>query len=418
MAELPISVFGVDHHRTPVQVRERMAVAHDAVDEALALLARQPGCSEVVCLSTCNRVEFYFGGSPDRTRVAQVIAERQGIPADLLQSHGYWHAGGDCVRHLFRVAASLESAVVGEYQIVQQIKTAYERAHLSRHTSQLLNPLFQRALWVAKEVRNQTAIGKHKLSMASVAVDLAKHIHGDLSTARLLIIGAGEIAELAVKYLVGAGVRVISICNRSEERAIGLAGAHQSQAIAWSQLQQALGEHDIVISSTSAPNLVVMQADVRAAMKRRRNPLMLIDLAVPRDIDDTVRLMENVYLYNIDSLEAVVSANRALRNEEIEPAVALVNSLATSYAASQANEGSLLADVAEFFQDIIAAEEVRLAGKLGMSDSKELRYGLERVGNKLQHQLLRFLRDHPGDHAVEATIREMLGLSRDDSKTG
>lgn len=414
MAELPISVFGVDHHRTPVQLRERMASA----SEAMELVSQQPGCNEVVCLSTCNRVEFYLGGSPDRARVTQVFAERQGLPADVLQSHSYWHSGEACARHLFRVVASLESSIIGEYQIVQQVKMAYESARQAGKTGSLLNPLFQRALWVGKEVRNQTAIGKHKLSVASVAVDLAKHIYGDLGAARLLVVGAGEIAELTVKYLVGAGARDLSICNRTQERALEIAGAHSSTAIPWEQLPRALGEHDIIISSTSAPNLVVTQADVRQAMKRRRTPLMLIDLAVPRDIDDTVAQIEDVYLYNIDHLESVVSANRQQRNEEIEPAVALVDSLAASYVSAQANQGSLLAEVAEFFSDVIAAEEVRLAGKLGLTDRAELRHGLERVGNKLQHQLLRFLREHPGDETVESTIRGILGIKGDDSKVG
>jgi glutamyl-tRNA reductase len=409
MADLPLSLIGLDHHRTPVMLRERFAVGDPR--ELLTALAEQPGCDEVVCLSTCNRFECYIGGTPDRAHLTNLIAERQGVPAELLAQHSYWHSGADCVRHLFRVAASLESLVIGEYQIVQQIKSAYEYSRSANRTGPLLNPLFQRALSVAKDVRSQTDIGKHKLSIASVAVDLARHIHGDLANARLLVIGAGEIAELATKYLVTAGVRELSICNRSQERALELAGTHEASVIPWSDLVHAIGRNDIVVSSTSAPHVVVMEADIRQAMRGRRTPLMLIDLAVPRDIDDKARTLEDVYLYNIDHLESVVAANRQLRGEEVGAASALVDAQAKAYRPAAGEDlAALLGDVAEYFRDVVAAEEARLAQKLGVAGNIELRYGLERVGNKLQHHILRYLREHGSDPNVAATVRAMLGL--------
>jgi len=414
MPDLPIAVVGIDHHRTPIEVRERLAIPTERVEALLGELCRLPGCDEAVALSTCNRAEWYIGGAPDHERFISWLAERQGLPGEVIARHSYVLRGRDCVRHLFRVAASLESLVVGEYQIVHQMKSAYETAQRGRSTGPLLNPLFQRALAVAKEVRNSTAIGKHKLSIASVAVDLARHIHGDLATARLLVVGAGEIAELAVRYLIGGGVRTLSVINRSRERAQALATEHpQAAVLDWEQLGVALATHDIVVCSTAAPQAVITATTVRAALRGRRAPLMLIDLAVPRDVDDQVAKLDDVYLYNIDHLEQVVAANRSLRSEEVDAAAALVDAQVAAYAAESDHARSdLLAQVAAYFADVVAAEETRLAGKLAVKDKdrEQLRYGLERVGNKLQHQLLRFLRAHTGDVAAEAAVREILGL--------
>ena len=409
--DLPLAILGVDHHRTPVEIRERLAVPAEALTKMLAGLSTLPGAREAVAVSTCNRLECYLAGDPDRQQVVSMLAEFHGVDAAVLDQHVYWKCGRQCVRHLFRVVAGLESLVIGEHQIINQVKGAYELALNGRFTSSTLNPLFQRALAVAKEVRNQTAIGKHKLSVASVAVDLARHIYGELAKARLLVVGAGEIAELAMKYLVSAGVRDLSVINRSEERALALASEYKAEALPWSMLADALSAHDIIVTSTAAPHAVITEAEVRAAMRRRRRPLMLIDLAVPRDVEGSVGALADVYLYNIDHLEAVVAANRNLRAEEVDAADALVDSLVDGYVTGlRQDKGALLAQVARYFQDVIAAEEARLKGKLGLSDSSELRYGLERVGNKLQHQLLRVLREHPDDLEVERVVREMLGL--------
>ena len=319
-AELPLVILGVDHHRTPVAVRERLAVPETALRGLLSTLSTLPGASEAVVLSTCNRLECYLAGSPDHAQVLRALAEHQGIDAAVVEANAYWLRGGAGVRHLFRVVSGLESLVIGEYQIVHQVKQAYDAAHNGRFTSGVLNPLFQRALGVGKEVRNQTAIGKHKLSVASVAVDLAKHIYGELDHARLLIVGAGEIAELAVKYLVAAGVREMSIVNRSEDRAQALAtelrsGDFRADVLPWSMLGDALTQHDIVVASTAAPHAVINVDEVKQAMRKRRQPLMLIDLAVPRDVEPAVAQIADVYLYNIDHLESVVAANHQLRVE-------------------------------------------------------------------------------------------------------
>ncbi len=413
---LPFVVFGIDHHRTPVELREKLAVPTEGITKLLALLATTPGANEAVVLSTCNRLECYLAGTPDRQQVLNRLAEHQGVDAAMLESHAFWHPGMEGVRHLFRVVSGLESLVLGEYQIVHQVKTGYDLAHQGKFTGAVLNPLFQRALGVAKEVRNNTAIGKYKLSVASVAVDLAKHIHGEVNRARLLVVGAGEIAELAVRYLLTAGVRELTIINRSEERAHSLAEEFRSvdfvpQVMPWSMLGDALAQHDIVVTSTAAPHAVITTAEVKQAMRRRRQPLMFMDLAVPRDVEPSVGELSDVFLYNIDHLEAVVSSNKQLRTDELDVANALVDSLVTSYVSDVRHDrGTLMAQVAGYFTDVIAGEEARLAGKLGLKENPELRYGLERIGNKLQHQLLRYLREHANDPNAEKIIREILGL--------
>ncbi|MBA2482807.1 MAG: glutamyl-tRNA reductase, partial [Planctomycetes bacterium] len=298
MADPAVSVWGVDHHRTPVDIRERFALGVEAAGALAERLSGLPGVGEAVVLSTCNRLECYIGGAVDRPLVTALIAEGQGIDAALIDRHSYWHAGRDGIRHLFRVVGGLESLVLGEDQIVRQVKSAYEWSLSHRLTGPLLNPLFQRALSVGKVVRTDTALGRHKLSVASVAVDLARHIHGDLGDARLLVIGAGEIAEVAVKYLIEQGVRHIGIVNRSQERASALAESAGARSYPWSELSLALASHDIVVSSTSAPHHVVSEADVRGIARRGRRSLLFIDLAVPRDIDPRVAHLSDVYLYN------------------------------------------------------------------------------------------------------------------------
>jgi glutamyl-tRNA reductase len=413
---LPVVVFGIDHHRTPVEIREKLAVAPDSVTKLLAALVTTPGASEAVVLSTCNRLECYLAGTPDRSQVLHCLAEHQGVDANAIDAQAYWRSGIDGVRHIFRVISGLESLVLGEYQIVHQVKSSYEHALQARCTSTVLNSLFQRALGVAKDVRNQTAIGKHKLSVASIAVDLAKQIHGEVSSARLLVIGAGEIAELAVRYLISAGARELTILNRSEDHAQRLAEQFrgdnfQPQVLPWSKLPEALTGHDIVITSTAAPHAVITLGEVKQAMRRRRQPLMFIDLAVPRDVEPSVGELEDVFVFNIDHLEKVVSSHKQLREEEIDAASALVEALVNSYIQSlKQDRAAIMGQVAGYFNEVIAAEEVRLAGKLQLKNNPELRYGLERVGNKLQHHILRYLRENADDPQAEKFIRQLLGL--------
>jgi glutamyl-tRNA reductase len=411
-----LACLGVDHHRTPVALRERLAVPAARLPEVVTALRALPGVDEAVVVSTCNRLEVYLAGDPTEDDALRALAAYGGLCGEELGGHARWHRGEAAVRHLFRVAGGLESLVLGEDQIVAQVRSAYDAAQALGATGSLLNPLFQRALMVAREVRATTAIGKLKMSVASVAVDLARQVHGDLRKARLLILGAGEMAELAVRYLRDNGVGEIGILNRSSERAMALADLAQATVWPWSELVPALAAHDIVVSSTAAPHLVVMADDVRAALARRHGaPLVLIDLAVPRDIDPQVAEVEDAYRFDLDDLDAVVANNRRLRADEIRPAETLINAQVTAFLAdARPGRGATMAEVAAWFDHQVETEHARLSGRLGLADATkngELRYGLERLANKLQHRLMAWARER-GDAESEATLRELLGLDR------
>jgi glutamyl-tRNA reductase len=409
----PVTAWGVDHHRSPVELRERLAAA--AADPlALAAELRQlPGVGECTVVSTCNRLEVYLGGVVERGRLEAAMAARAGVDVVELGRHAYAQTGGACALHLFRVTSGLESMVLGEAEIVGQVRRSYDAARAAGSCGPLLHALFQRAIACGKDVRTRTGLGDHKLSIASVAVDLARQVHGDLASARLLVVGAGETAELASRYLGAAGVRTISVVNRSPERASQLAAAIGGTALGWELLGEALARHDVVVSSTAAPHPVISAAMVRSALKTRRAPLTLIDLAVPRDVEAAVADLDDAFLFNVDHLERVVAQNLGSRQGEVAAAEALVAEAVEEWRRATAPaHAELMAQVARYFRDVVAAEEARLAAKLPGADRGELRYGLERVGNKLLHPMLAWLKQHADDPKAQAMISELLGLRR------
>ena len=410
----PVLAWGVDHHRSPVALRERLAVA--ATDPlALAAMLRQlPGANECVVVATCNRLEIYLGGPVDRARLDAALAERAGVAAGELSGHAFTHQGEAAARHLFRVAAGLESMVLGEAEIAGQVRRSYDGARAAGLSGSVLDQLFQRALACGKDVRTNTGLGDHKLSIASQAVDLARQVHGDLASARLLLVGAGETAELAARYLTIAGVRAITVINRSAERGAELAGRIGATALAWDGLADALAGHDVVVSSTAAPHPVITTAMVRAAVRARRAPLVFIDLAVPRDVEADAGALDDVFVFNVDHLERMVAQNLGQRQEEIAAAEALIGSAVEAWRrAADAGHNDLLARVAAHFRDVVAAEEARLAAKLPAADRGQLRYGLERVGNKLLHPVLAWLREHPDDQEARRLLATLFGLDRE-----
>ncbi len=409
----PVIAWGVDHHRSPVELRERLAAAAADPLALAAGLRLLPGVAECAVVSTCNRLEVYLGGVVERSRLEAAMAERAGVEVGDLERHAYVRTGAACAHHLFRVAAGLESMVLGEAEIAGQVRRAYDAARTANACGPLLHALFQRAIACGKDVRTRTGLGDHKLSIASVAVDLARQVHGDLANARLLMVGAGETAELAARYLAAAGVRTISVVNRSAERAAHLASAIGGMALGWERLGEALVGHDVVVSSTAAPHPVISTAMVRTALKSRRAPLTLIDLAVPRDVEASTAELDDAFLFNIDHLERVVARNLGSRQGEVAAAEALVTEAVEEWRRATAPGNiELMAQVARYFRDVIAAEEARLATKLPDADRDELRYGLERVGNKLLHPMLAWLKQHADDPRAQAMIAELLSLRR------
>ncbi|MCS6861253.1 MAG: glutamyl-tRNA reductase [Abditibacteriales bacterium] len=316
-----ILALGLNHRTAPVDLRERLAFAPSQVGEALRRLMQQAPATEAAILSTCNRSEVYAVTSNHNAaveRIKQFLAQFHNLPAERFSPHLYHCLDDESVKHLFRVACGVDSMVVGETQILAQVKEAFDSARACGTVRVVLDELFRRALRVGKRARTETDISKGALSVSSAAVELAKQIFGDLRGTNILLLGAGKMSELTARYLVAQGATAVFVTNRTYERAAELARKFNGATIAWDHLPQQLHRADIVISSTAAPHYVLRHDTVAAAMRaRRRRPMFLIDIAVPRDIEPSVNALDNVFLFNIDDLEQVVAENRREREKEV-----------------------------------------------------------------------------------------------------
>ncbi len=317
-----IVVIGLSHHTSPVELRERFAFAQTEIPEALARLRASGVAAEAVILSTCNRVEIYAATSlPPAKAFAELsnFLARSGDASFAPSSEAiYTLAGPQSLRHLFKVACGLDSMVLGETEILGQLKDAYELAHRHQHTGARLNKAFQRAFHVAKHVRTHTNIQRGSVSVASVAVELAEKIFSSLAGRIVLVIGAGETSGKVARALFSRGVKNIVVTSRSPDSAETLAKEFAGRAVPFDAWAAEFEKIDIAISSTSAPHHILDRAKLEPLMKlRKHRPLLLIDIAVPRDVDPAVNFIENVYLYNIDDLQAIADDYLKLRREEI-----------------------------------------------------------------------------------------------------
>jgi glutamyl-tRNA reductase len=324
---MAVVVVGLNHTTAPVAVRERLAFSDATLAEALAHF-RPPEIQELVILSTCNRVEMYMQTNDVDASVASTVAFMaacHAVPPTQFTPHLYQLSDLEAVRHLFRVAASLDSLVLGEPQILGQVKASYLAAQAAGRTGLICTQLFERALRVAKAIRTETGISDHAVSVSYAAVELAKKIFESLQQRTVMVLGAGDTAALAARHLVSQGVTSVFIANRTSERAVYLAQTLQAKAIPWEAFPEHLAYTDIVVSSTSAPHPIIEPAMVREAMRvRRSRPMFFIDIAVPRDVDPAVNTLENVFLYDIDDLHNVVQENRRERQREALAAEELV----------------------------------------------------------------------------------------------
>jgi glutamyl-tRNA reductase len=313
---MEILCYGLSHHTAPVEVRERYAIADGRLAKTALELAAEPGLHEAVVVATCNRVEFYVAAE-NATQAFESLDRY--IATHLAEPDGFVrHAAPRSIRHLFRVVCGLESMVLGETEIFGQVKKAYQTAHAAGATARHLNKLFQRAFNVAKEIRTRTNITRGAVSVGSVAVDLAEKIFGRLGDCKVMILGAGETGEMTAGALQARGVKTIFVSNRSYERAALLAEKMGGRAVHFDEWPREICDVDILIGSTAAPHHV-LTADQLAPLMRHRTdrPLFCIDLAVPRDIDPAVNELEGVYLYDIDSLQAIADHSMAIRRQEI-----------------------------------------------------------------------------------------------------
>lgn len=328
-----ILLLGVNHKNTPLEVREKLALS-SGYDEPLRALAGIAGLKEYFLLSTCNRVEILVSARDGELVEKELSGFLFGdaLSPDQYEKYLYCHRDDEAIHHLFMVAASLDSMIVGESQILGQLKEAYRWAADKKCTGPILNKLLHKAFSVAKRVRSETRIGSSAVSISYAAIELSKKIFGSLENKKVLLIGAGEMAELAAEHLVGNGAKDVVVANRTLERALDLAKRFNGSAVGLDEVSGQLEKVDIIVSSTGAPGIILHKADVKPLMRNRRNkPLFFIDIAVPRDLDPALNDLDNVYLYDIDDLNNVVELNKAERDKEAVKASRIVDEEALKF---------------------------------------------------------------------------------------
>lgn len=324
---MQLVVLGLNHKTAPVEVRECFSFSEEQVKQGLKHLQEYDDILECVILSTCNRTEMYavVDDAEDALPMLQEYLERMAHGSRDTGEYLFYYVEEDCIRHLFRVAASLDSLVVGEGQILSQVKKAYTMARDTGTTGTVLNTLFNRAIAVGKKVRTKTRIAYNAVSVSYAAVELAKKVFGDLSSSNVLVLGAGEMSELTARHLVDNGVKTVFVSNRNYERAAQLADKFRGVAVPFEDFLASAVDADIVITSTGAPHYIIRAWDVAHLMpKRHGRPIIFIDIAVPRDVEPEVEAIAGVSLYNIDALEAVVECNMKERVQEAQAAEGLI----------------------------------------------------------------------------------------------
>jgi glutamyl-tRNA reductase len=334
---MSLRLLGINHKTAPIELREQVAIPRELLAVTGNVFLEIPGVSEVMILSTCNRVEILTAAEPE-SDVVGFLHRHFRIDPSVLDPHLYEYRDGEAVRHLFRVAASLDSMVVGEPQILGQVKDAYSVAREAGTVLTQLEPLLQSAFAAAKKVRSETEIGTSTVSIASVAVDLAQKIFGSLQGKTVFLVGAGKMSELAARHLIRQGAGTILVTNRTEERAVAMAKRFAEsvdtrsgdtkatlQVVPWEEMRQAAAWADIVITSTGASEPIFRKQDGQAFLQKRKNrPMFFIDIAVPRDVDPEMNRLEGIFLYDIDDLQSVAAAHLAERTREASDAESVI----------------------------------------------------------------------------------------------
>ena len=413
-----VQVVGCSHHGTPIAIRERLALSVEQTREALDLWRRVFRGVEGVLLSTCNRVEIYTAAedeaAPALEQVAAFLARFHGLdPAEII-THLYQHLGMEAVEHLFTVACSLDSMVLGETQILAQVKQAYQLATEHDDTGPLLHSLFQAALMVAHRVAGETAIHRRRVSIPSVAVaDFARQIFERFDDKHTVVIGAGEMAEETLRYLREEGARQLTVINRHLERADELALHWHGRAVPWQQLTEALATADLVISATGAEEPIVgRQQFERIERARHGRPMFILDLAVPRDFDPAIGERPDVYLYSIDDLQVACQRNRRQRDKELPAAKRIIHQETARFMGDWYHRatGPVIAQLKQGWQKPKDEELRRLLNKLPKLDDhsrEEIRRSFDRLVNKLLHPPLESLRDE-SRHGIPSALLDAL----------
>jgi glutamyl-tRNA reductase len=416
---MAFNILGINHRTAPVALREKVAFSEERLLAALRALRQEAGVAEVVILSTCNRTELYWAGSASGAELSQWLERHHGNGLDLASSL-YVHQESRAVEHAFSVASGLDSMVLGEAQILGQLKDAYRIAQQARSTGPSLNKLFQAAFSAAKRVRSETRIGENAVSLASATVSLARRVYSDLSAHTALMVGAGDMNALAARHFISAGVKRMVIVNRTLGRAQALAAELKAHAVGLDALDQELAQADIVIACTASPVPLITKAAAEAAIRaRRRRPIFMVDLAVPRDIDPAVTDLEDVYLFSIDDLQQLIDENRQQREVAAGGArLVIAEEVARFLSESRAKDAGptirALRDQAEGIRSNTLEQARRLLAA-GKSPEEVLEYLANTLTNRLLHTPTQALRRAAelSDSTLAETLTRLLGEERD-----
>ena len=410
-------LVGLNHRTAEVEIRERVAIHPTHVAEVLRELTSHPPIKELMIISTCNRVELISHAESNLDGIDALesyLSESGAVSRQELRQRLYHHSGQQVVRHVFRVASSLDSMILGEPQILGQVKSFYGMAVEANTVGTYLNSLLQAAFRVAKRVRSETDIGEYSVSVSSAAVELARKILGNLQNKRILIVGAGKMGEVAVRHLAASGAEAIRVTNRSPEAAQELAARFMGAAVPFRELRHAIAHSDIVITSTGSKEVLVDRAMAQSVMAERKNaPIVFIDISVPRNVDAGVAGIDNAFCYDIDDLSAVVEANLHERRREAALAEKIVEHEVSEFCArlKSLEIGPVAAQLQGRIEEICRLELDRYLRRAGPLDSKgmqELDAMVSRIAGKIAHPLLTQLRNAHQDPVRQQAYLDMI----------
>lgn len=408
---MTLIAFGINHKTAPIELREKIAFSPDAIVDALALLGEKTGAKESVIVSTCNRTEIYAQlDEPQVNNIGNWLADFHGVDASELQHNSYLYTQQDAIHHIMRVACGLDSLMLGEPQILGQVKQAFTDAKNSGVIQGEFERLFQHTFSVAKRVRNETEIGANAVSVAYASVQLAKHIFSSLEKSRVLLIGAGDTIELVAKHLAEQGVKSLTVANRTIARAQAIAEPLGGQVLTLAQIPSHLKDADIVISSTASQLPIIGKGLVQSALKERKHkPMFLVDLAVPRDVEAEVAELDDAYLYTVDDLQQIVEKNLASRQDAAVLANEMVEQQVQQFMQWQQSQSSI--DVLRNFREQSELQRDALVNRAinQLADGKQPEQVLIELANKLTNSLI-----HAPTKALKKAASEQddQGLSR------
>ncbi|MBF0199773.1 MAG: glutamyl-tRNA reductase [Desulfamplus sp.] len=415
-----ITLIGINHKTASVELREALAFTDEEIPRALMELKRSGHAKEVLIFSTCNRMEILFipGHQNGVEAIMDFLVQTKKIPGEKFKQALYTHKNHQAVKHLFRVASSLDSMIVGEPQILGQVKSAYRKTVECRSSGVILNRLMHKAFSIAKKVRRETGIGDSAVSISYAAIELANKIFSDLNQRSVMLLGAGEMAELAIEHLISHGVTQIFVANRTFKNAVKLAEKFNGVAISFEERIDLLARVDIIVSSTGATDYILTATHVGKALKLRRyRPLFFIDIAVPRDIDPAINKMDNAYLYDIDDLQEIVSDNMDERKKEAMKGERLVEEAVIKFQEWLDNLDLVPTIVAirNKIETITEMEAYKTLHTLNLKTEEEdaIKRMLQSITSKIMHDPIRFLKDtgcHRNDSFYISAARHIFNL--------